>query len=92
MKVLRLMCLTRHHFITLRPCCSAPFPQEEVDSGAIIAQEAVPVEASDTEETLSERIRQAEHKAFPIAMELVASGAVCLGPDGRIVWKHSARN
>jgi folate-dependent phosphoribosylglycinamide formyltransferase PurN len=48
-----------------------------VDSGAIIAQEAVPVEASDTEETLSERIRQAEHKAFPIAMELVASGAVC---------------
>uniref|UniRef100_A0A8C5CDS9 ATP-grasp domain-containing protein n=1 Tax=Gadus morhua TaxID=8049 RepID=A0A8C5CDS9_GADMO len=72
--------------------CTVHFVAEEVDSGAIIAQEAVPVEASDTEETLSERIRQAEHKAFPIAMELVASGAVCLGPDGRIVWKHSARN
>ncbi|XP_056447116.1 trifunctional purine biosynthetic protein adenosine-3-like [Gadus chalcogrammus] len=72
--------------------CTVHFVAEEVDSGAIIAQEAVPVEASDTEDTLSERIRQAEHKAFPIAMELVASGAVCLGPDGRIVWKHSAHN
>ena len=62
-----------------------------MDAGAIIVQEAVPVEAWDTEETLSERIRQAEHKAFPVAMELVASGAVRLGPDGRVVWEHRDR-
>ena len=72
--------------------CSSLLPQEEVDAGAIVAQEAVLVEAWDTEETLSERIRQAEHKAFPAAMELVASGAVRLGPDGRVVWERSAAN
>lgn len=63
------------------------FTQEEVDAGAIIAQEAVPVVAGDTEESLSERIREAEHQAFPTAMELVASGAVRLEADGHISWK-----
>lgn len=63
------------------------FVQEEVDAGAIIAQEAVPVVAGDTEESLSERIREAEHRAFPTAMELVASGAVRLEDDGHITWK-----
>lgn len=65
--------------------------QEEVDAGAIIVQEAVPVLGSDTEESLSDRIREAEHQAFPAALELVASGAVSLGEDGRISWKsHSS--
>ncbi|CAL8290926.1 unnamed protein product [Lota lota] len=69
--------------------CTVHFVAEQVDAGAIIAQEAVPVEAADTEESLSARIRLAEHKAFPIAMELVASGTVSLGQDGRVVWQHS---
>lgn len=58
-----------------------------MDAGAIIVQEAVPVVVGDTEESLSERIREAEHRAFPAAMELVASGAVQLGEDGQVVWK-----
>jgi len=49
-------------------------------------QEAVPVLGSDTEESLSDRIREAEHGAFPAALELVASGALRLGEDGRIIW------
>lgn len=61
--------------------------QEEVDAGAIIVQEAVPVLGSDTEDTLSDRIREAEHRAFPAAMELVASGTVKLGEDGHISWQ-----
>lgn len=60
--------------------------QEEVDAGAIIVQEAVPVLMNDTEDSLSERIREAEHRAFPAALELVAGGAVRLGEDGRIIW------
>ncbi|CAL8307987.1 unnamed protein product [Merluccius merluccius] len=72
--------------------CTVHFVAEEVDAGAIIAQEAVVVEVDDTEESLSERIRHAEHKAFPVAMELVASGAVRLGEDGRIAWQHGAHN
>ncbi|KAG7239388.1 hypothetical protein CRUP_034756, partial [Coryphaenoides rupestris] len=65
---------------------------EEVDAGAIVAQEAVAVAPGDTEESLSGRIRRAEHKAFPAAMELVASGAVRLGEDGRVVWESAAHH
>lgn len=70
--------------------CSVHFVAEEVDAGAIIAQEAVPVLSNDTEESLSARIREAEHRAFPSALELVSSGAVKLGEDGRIVWKSES--
>uniref|UniRef100_A0A8C5D5B8 Trifunctional purine biosynthetic protein adenosine-3 n=1 Tax=Gouania willdenowi TaxID=441366 RepID=A0A8C5D5B8_GOUWI len=66
--------------------CTVHFVAEEVDAGAIIVQEAVEVLSSDTEESLCERIRAAEHRAFPVAMELVCSGSVRLGEDGRIVW------
>ncbi|CAN9498081.1 unnamed protein product [Ophioblennius macclurei] len=66
--------------------CTVHFVAEEVDAGAIIVQEAVPVLGEDTEESLSDRIREAEHQAFPKALELVCSGAVRLGKDGCIVW------
>ncbi|XP_040041627.2 trifunctional purine biosynthetic protein adenosine-3 isoform X2 [Gasterosteus aculeatus] len=66
--------------------CTVHFAAEEVDAGAIIVQEPVSVLAGDTEESLSDRIREAEHRAFPAALELVASGAVTLREDGRIVW------
>ncbi|XP_062236515.1 trifunctional purine biosynthetic protein adenosine-3 isoform X1 [Platichthys flesus] len=72
--------------------CTVHFVAEEVDAGAIIAQEAVPVLSCDTEEALCERIREAEHRAFPAALELVASGAVTLGEDGHSVWKTSAQS
>ncbi|PWA15255.1 hypothetical protein CCH79_00020741, partial [Gambusia affinis] len=67
--------------------CTVHFVAEEVDAGAIVVQEAVPVLIGDTEESLCARIREAEHKAFPKALELVASGAVQLGPDGNVIWK-----
>lgn len=60
--------------------------QEDVDAGQIILQEAVPVKRGDTVETLSERVKLAEHKIFPSALQLVASGAVRLGENGRICW------
>lgn len=63
--------------------------QEEVDAGAIVVQEAVPILVTDTEDSLSERIREAEHHAFPAALELVSSGAVKLRDDGRIVWSQT---
>ncbi|XP_063073252.1 trifunctional purine biosynthetic protein adenosine-3 [Engraulis encrasicolus] len=69
--------------------CTVHFVAEEVDAGAIIVQEAVPVVVNDTEESLSERIREAEHRAFPAALELVASGALKLGEDGRIIWNST---
>ncbi|KAL0204419.1 hypothetical protein M9458_002437, partial [Cirrhinus mrigala] len=53
--------------------------------------EAVPILVTDTEDSLSERIREAEHRAFPAALELVASGAVKLRDDGRMVWSQSVQ-
>jgi phosphoribosylamine--glycine ligase/phosphoribosylglycinamide formyltransferase/phosphoribosylformylglycinamidine cyclo-ligase len=60
--------------------------QEEVDAGAIVAQEAVPVLPNDTVESLQERVKKAEHICFPKAMELLASGQIILGNDGRVQY------
>ena len=49
-------------------------------------QESVPVFPDDTEETLAERVKTVEHKAFPKALELVASGKAVL-KDNKISWK-----
>ncbi|XP_077050944.1 trifunctional purine biosynthetic protein adenosine-3 [Siphateles boraxobius] len=69
--------------------CTVHFVAEEVDAGAIVVQETVPILVTDSEDSLSERIREAEHRAFPAALELVSSGGVKLRDDGRIVWNHS---
>ncbi|CAM4505757.1 unnamed protein product [Leuciscus chuanchicus] len=71
--------------------CTVHFVAEEVDAGAIVVQEAVPILMTDSEDSLSERIREAEHRAFPAALELVSSGGVKLRDDGRIVWNQSVQ-
>uniref|UniRef100_A0A8C2WKY7 Trifunctional purine biosynthetic protein adenosine-3 n=1 Tax=Cyclopterus lumpus TaxID=8103 RepID=A0A8C2WKY7_CYCLU len=68
--------------------CTVHFVAEEVDAGAIVVQEAVSVLGSDTEDSLSDRIREAEHRAFPAALELVASGTVRLKEDGHVTELH----
>ena len=64
--------------------CTVHFVTPELDSGPIIAQAAVPVLAGDTPETLAERILVAEHRLYPFALRLVASGEARL-EDGRVV-------
>ncbi|XP_063495402.1 trifunctional purine biosynthetic protein adenosine-3 isoform X3 [Symphalangus syndactylus] len=66
--------------------CTVHFVAEDVDAGQIILQEAVPVKRDDTVATLSERVKLAEHKIFPAALQLVASGTVQLGENGKICW------
>ncbi|VFV27396.1 trifunctional purine biosynthetic [Lynx pardinus] len=66
--------------------CTVHFVAEDVDAGQIILQEAVPVKRGDTVTTLSERVKLAEHKLFPAALQLVASGTVQLGENGKIRW------
>lgn len=66
--------------------CTVHFVAEDVDAGQIILQEAVPVQRGDTVATLSERVKLAEHKIFPAALQLVASGAVWLEEDGKLCW------
>jgi phosphoribosylglycinamide formyltransferase 1 len=50
------------------------FIDDGVDTGPIVLQAAVPVEPSDTEETLSARILVEEHRLYPEAVRLFAEG------------------
>jgi phosphoribosylglycinamide formyltransferase-1 len=52
------------------------YVRPEMDEGPIIAQAAVPVMMDDTEETLAQRVLEAEHKLYPLALRLVAEGRV----------------
>jgi phosphoribosylglycinamide formyltransferase 1 len=54
--------------------CTVHFVDEQVDHGIIIVQRTVPVESTDTPETLSARILAQEHQAYPEAIAKVLSG------------------
>jgi len=54
--------------------CTVHFVRTEVDAGPIIAQAAVPVVEGDTPDTLAARVLTAEHRLYPLALALVASG------------------
>lgn len=56
--------------------CTVHFVDEGMDTGDVIIQEQVPIFDDDNEETLSQRIHQAEHYAYPRALRLLATGAV----------------
>ena len=73
--------------------CTVHFVTPELDSGPIVAQAAVPVLPSDTEETLRARVLRQEHALYPLALSLVASGRVRLR-QGRVAvdadWDENA--
>ncbi len=54
--------------------CTVHFVTEKVDKGPIIIQAVVPVYVEDTEDTLSQRILQYEHKIYPKAIKMYAEG------------------
>jgi phosphoribosylglycinamide formyltransferase-1 len=56
--------------------CTVHFVRAEIDAGPIIVQGVVPVRQEDTPETLAARVLQAEHRCYPVALDLVASGRV----------------
>ncbi len=47
-----------------------------IDTGAIIAQEAVRIEETDTPETLHKRIQTAEHRLYPQALQDLIAGRI----------------
>jgi phosphoribosylglycinamide formyltransferase-1 len=54
--------------------CTVHFADNTLDGGPIIAQRSVPVLDDDTEETLSGRILEQEHKLYAEALRLVVEG------------------
>ncbi|KAL6439191.1 hypothetical protein ACFW04_003846 [Cataglyphis niger] len=66
--------------------CTVHFVEVDIDSGAIVEQEAVPVFPDDTEKVLQERVKTAEHRAYPRALKHLATGRIKLKEDGTICW------
>lgn len=56
--------------------CTVHFVNEEVDRGAILLQEVVPVYYEDTKEILQKRVLEKEHILLPKAIDLISKGKV----------------
>jgi phosphoribosylglycinamide formyltransferase-1 len=54
--------------------CTVHYVTETTDEGPIIAQAAVPVLPGDDEETLAARVLGEEHRLYPLALALAATG------------------
>ena len=63
--------------------CTVHFVNEEVDGGAIILQEAVPVYFDDRAEDIQKRVLVEEHKLLPKAIDLISRGKIEI-IDGRV--------
>jgi phosphoribosylglycinamide formyltransferase-1 len=56
--------------------CTVHLADEGIDSGPILAQQAVPVLDDDTPEKLHARIQAAEHALYPKTIAALASGNI----------------
>ncbi|KAH0952589.1 hypothetical protein HN011_004593 [Eciton burchellii] len=68
--------------------CTVHFVEVDIDSGAIVEQEAVPVFPDDTEKILQERVKTAEHIAYPRALKHLANDRIKLNEDGTLHWNY----
>ena len=66
------------------------FVTPALDAGPIVAQAAVPVEHDDSEDTLSARILDVEHRLYPRAIRDVISGDWQIG-GRRVVFRSPTR-
>jgi phosphoribosylglycinamide formyltransferase-1 len=57
------------------------FVVPELDSGPIVMQAEVPVLPDDTEEKLAARVLKVEHRIYPAALKLLASGKIRIDGD-----------
>jgi phosphoribosylglycinamide formyltransferase-1 len=68
--------------------CTVHFVDENLDSGPILVQAAVPVHDDDTAETLSARILKEEHRIYSEAIRIVLSGRFRI-EGRRVILTHS---
>lgn len=54
--------------------CTVHLVRPALDDGPILVQAAVPVLQNDSEDTLAARVLEMEHRAYPLALALFASG------------------
>lgn len=61
--------------------CTVHFVTADMDAGPIIQQASVPVLTDDTADSLSDRILTLEHRIYPEALAMLATGGVCLAGE-----------
>ena len=67
--------------------CTVHFVDEDLDAGPIVLQAVLPVNDDDTEDTLSARILQEEHRIYSEAVRIVLEG--CYKIEGRrVIQSH----
>jgi phosphoribosylglycinamide formyltransferase 1 len=67
--------------------CTVHFVDENLDAGPIVLQAVLPVNDDDTEDTLSARILQEEHRIYSEAVRIVLEG--CYKIEGRrVIQSH----
>jgi len=71
--------------------CTVHFVRPEMDDGPIVIQAAVPVLCDDTPEVLAARILGYEHRIYPEALRMVASGEAKVAGN-KVVYKKPAKN
>ena len=64
--------------------CTVHFVDEGVDSGPIIMQAKVEVKEDDTEETLSSRILEQEHRIYPLAIKSLLADKIYIDDTEKI--------
>lgn len=65
--------------------CTVHFVRPEMDTGPIVVQGVVPVRHDDDEASLTARILEVEHRCYPLALELVASGRAAIVEERVVV-------
>jgi phosphoribosylglycinamide formyltransferase 1 len=65
--------------------CTVHYVRPVMDSGPLLVQAEVPVEPGDDEDRLAARVLQAEHRAYPLALALVASGRVRVAGEQALI-------
>jgi len=64
--------------------CTVHFVTRELDNGPIVIQGVVPVLPGDTEEKLSARVLETEHRIYPQAARWLAQGRLRFTPRGTV--------
>ena len=70
--------------------CTVHYVRTQMDAGPIIAQAAVPVLPDDSADDLAARVLEAEHKLYPLALEMVASGKATVEGE-RVVFNEKPK-
>ena len=65
--------------------CTVHLVRPELDDGPVIVQGAAPVLPADTEATLAARVLELEHRCYPLALRLLASGRARVDGEQRVV-------